>query len=447
MILNPFSEQAKKELNFKIEEIGEELTAEAVLLFRNIVKKEEKAPKNPLKAFHVLCMALSTAPMSIESRTFINEFCKASRKELNLRLIQKDDIDEIKNVLPLEEFEVPKSYDFHTKGWGEWNTNGMSIAKKDLMARGLMGTTPKRIFFIPWVKLEGMDLTQFYLVQGKALLSESAMMNVYEWALKKRIAEYMKKVKETMSKEKFQAQIMSEVKGLAGETHHIGSEGAVLSKNIYPPCILNALNGVGAGGRNFAVTVLLTSFLSYARLFPTTKVFSEEFVPEMTQQSVEILAKEVLPLLYDAAERCEPPFLSEEKMNLVYHLGFGMRAELSLENFNSSKWYLPPSCEKVRQGCGQLCTPDSFCMKGWYSLKKRDLLETTKGESSGSKIILALKAIQTKETIQKKTGLEQKELDIQLRALLKAGTIGEKKISSPFMYYLLRRRVGGDIFV
>lgn len=440
MILNPFSEEAKTNLNFTLDTIDECMVEDAIQLFFSVVKKEERNIKDDIKSFHILCMALSKSPVSLESREFVKEYAKLSRKELNLKIIQKQDISEIKGIINYEPTRIPRRQDFQTMENREWSYNDIKIPYKDLLSLNLLGNEQKNIYLIPWTQLEGMDFTQFYIINGRAILNESAITHVYEIAYKKRIAQHLRKLKEELPKLKFQDKIISKIKGSVGEVTHIGAEGTELSKGIYPPCINAALKGVGVGGRNFAITMVLTPFLSYARLFPTTKVFSEEFVPELDQKAVEALEREVLPLLYNAAESCEPPFLAEEKMNIIYHLGFGLKTELDLDNYNKSKWYLPPSCEKIKHGCPEICRPDEFCNKRWYSLKKRELLEKPNTQTSGGKIINSLNAMKTKEALGKLTGLEEKELETQIRALLKAGTIGEKRISSPFMYYLLRRR-------
>jgi len=42
-----------------------------------------------------------------------------------------------------------------------------------------------------------------------------------------------------------------------------------LDFDAFPPCIKNTIKGVRAGNRNDAIVLLLTGFLSYARLYPS----------------------------------------------------------------------------------------------------------------------------------------------------------------------------------
>ena len=46
-----------------------------------------------------------------------------------------------------------------------------------------------------------------------------------------------------------------------------GSAGKLVSE-AFPPCIANTIKGVSSGGSNDAIVLLLTSFISYARLYP-----------------------------------------------------------------------------------------------------------------------------------------------------------------------------------
>ena len=130
-----------------------------------------------------------------------------------------------------------------------------------------------------------------------------------------------------------------------------------LKAEAFPPCIRMALSGVEAGYRNYAVTMLLTSFLSKARLGDKK---------ELTEEDVEILKREVLPIIYEAAEKCSPPLFEDqphEKKNIHYHLGFGLSEEIKLEYFGKSRWYMVPNCEKIRREAPKLCSPDEICGK------------------------------------------------------------------------------------
>ena len=47
-----------------------------------------------------------------------------------------------------------------------------------------------------------------------------------------------------------------------------------LNPDAFPPCIKSTVEGVSSGGRNDAIVLLLTSFASYARLYP--RIFASD---------------------------------------------------------------------------------------------------------------------------------------------------------------------------
>lgn len=111
-----------------------------------------------------------------------------------------------------------------------------------------------------------------------------------------------------------------------------------------------ALGGVPSGLRNYAITVLLTSFLSYARLCPNPPkrdVRIRDCVSDLS-----IIEKEILPVIIEAGNRCSPPPLFEDQpheiKNIWYHLGFGLTDRPTLEDSGNSPWYFPPNCSKIR---------------------------------------------------------------------------------------------------
>jgi DNA primase large subunit len=138
--------------------------------------------------------------------------------------------------------------------------------------------------------------------------------------------------------------------------------GKALKEEYFPPCIRNTLAGVASGSRNYAITVLLTSFISYARIAPFNAGENARVADFI--RDVRILTEEVLPVIYAAAERCSPPLFEDqplEKLNINYHLGFGLVEELRLEDSGRSPWYFVPNCEKIRREAPALCSPDRHC--------------------------------------------------------------------------------------
>ena len=132
--------------------------------------------------------------------------------------------------------------------------------------------------------------------------------------------------------------------------------------DLFPPCVRIALGGVPAGLRNYAITVLLTSFLSYARLCPNPPrrdVRIRDCISDLS-----IIEKEILPVIIEAGNRCSPPLFEDqphEIKNIWYHLGFGLTDKPTLEDSGNSTWYFPPNCSKIRAHAPQLCKPDAHC--------------------------------------------------------------------------------------
>ena len=131
-----------------------------------------------------------------------------------------------------------------------------------------------------------------------------------------------------------------------------------LIREAFPPCIENTVNGVSSGGRNDAIVLLLTSFVSYARLYPG--IFGSDRTVKVSDidTNLNITLNEILPLIFEAADNCTPPLFEDqpqEKINIISKLGFGMHEEVSLENEGETKWYTPMSCEKIKMHLPHLC--------------------------------------------------------------------------------------------
>lgn len=169
-----------------------------------------------------------------------------------------------------------------------------------------------------------------------------------------------------------------------------------LIKEAFPPCISNTVEGVSSGGRNDAIVLLLTSFVSYARLYPA--IFKNEGVDVKVSDidpNLTITLNEILPLIYEAADNCFPPLFDDqpqEKINITSKLGFGMHNDPNLENEGETTWYTPMSCEKIKMHLPQLCKPDKICEKignplsyysraKWQIQKERKTNETAENQA------------------------------------------------------------------
>ncbi|NJE03912.1 DNA primase large subunit PriL [Thermococcus sp. MV11] len=163
------------------------------------------------------------------------------------------------------------------------------------------------------------------------------------------------------------------------------AEAQPLRFDLFPPCVKIALGGVPAGLRNYAITVLLTSFLSYARLCPNPPrrdVRIRDCVSDLS-----VLEKEILPVIIEAGNRCKPPLFEDqphEIKNIWYHLGFGLTDRPSLEDSGNSPWYFPPNCSKIKANAPELCRPDRDCRNVknplTYYLRKLYFESRKKGE-------------------------------------------------------------------
>ena len=139
-----------------------------------------------------------------------------------------------------------------------------------------------------------------------------------------------------------------------------------LNHLAFPPCVKKALEGIKSGGRNDAIVLFMTPFVSYARLYPD--VFRMNISKRVSDQDpqLEVTENEVLPLIYEAAQRCVPPLFDDqpqEKVNINAKLGFGMHSTLKMEHEGETTWYTPMSCEKIKLHLPHLCRPDDVCKK------------------------------------------------------------------------------------
>ncbi len=96
-----------------------------------------------------------------------------------------------------------------------------------------------------------------------------------------------------------------------------------LNPDAFPPCIKATVEGVSSGGRNDAIVLLLTSFASYARLYP--RIFASEETVKVSDMDPDltITENEILPLIFDAADNCTPPLFEDqpqEKINIISKL-------------------------------------------------------------------------------------------------------------------------------
>lgn len=152
----------------------------------------------------------------------------------------------------------------------------------------------------------------------------------------------------------------------------------------FPPCIRQALNGTRSGRRNYTISLFLTPFLSYARLYPG--VYARHIKnPKITDMdpTLNITREEIIPLIHQAAQNCTPPLLTDqpqEKQNINNKLGFG-EGEINIQNSGKSPWYTPTNCENIKQQQPELCTPCMDCQRignplSYYNRKRKLLIRS-----------------------------------------------------------------------
>ena len=151
----------------------------------------------------------------------------------------------------------------------------------------------------------------------------------------------------------------------AGSGGLFGSvQAGKLNPEAFPPCIKATVDGVSSGGRNDAIVLLLTSFASYARLYPRIFASDESVKVSDMDPDLSITENEILPLIFDAADNCTPPLFEDqpqEKINIISKLGFGMHDRIDINHEGETKWYTPMSCEKIKIHLPHLCHPDKSC--------------------------------------------------------------------------------------
>jgi DNA primase large subunit len=305
-------------------------------------------------------------------------------------------------------------------------------------------------YLVTWSCLSDYDLTQYYITQGWAPLTKEQLITVYTLLLGKTLREYIdqKREEHTSQQMKLPPLFGNVLKLLSSRVPAVSVQavGATdLDESAFPPCVREALQGASSGLRNYAITVLLTSFLSYARVYPSPTAFDPEKKPELSAEQVDILLEEVVPLIIEAGNRCDPPLFTDqpiERLNVYYHLGFGLNDSPRHTDFGSSTWYLPPSCKKIKQNAPSLCKPDTLCSEGTYAVADREKLETLIDMNAGDplKVLLAVKRSRNPQKIVEISGVNEGEVRRILRNLEREGIIFQIRVKNPLVYYVRKIR-------
>ncbi|NYT04179.1 MAG: hypothetical protein GKC00_05670 [Candidatus Methanofastidiosa archaeon] len=492
LILNPFREEAKEYLGISFDEVSQELLDFGI----NKIKAELDNSNDrrflfptgtdeatEVVSFYLFCQALSKRPFSSETRLFASTCSRIYKQRLSELLVQVKNNEKrkeeiiiiIKDILDVILFKFPDineilRYRAEISRLKEKKITDIKLEEpyaiikgldlkitddiiRDLEKLGLIKISGESRdswifpeYLIKWTDAETLvQYTESYILNGYIVVNDSILLNAFVKKMEQKILTYIKIISEKTKDLKLPIyeEIFREISKISGSLSEIEVQSEELNPEVYPPCVIKALSGVGAGDRNYAITLFLSSFLSYSRLLPSTKIFSKDEKPSLNETQINILINEVIPLILSAANKCNPPFLEDqpqEELNIYYHLGFGL-ANPTLDNFGRSKWYIPPGCAKVKENAPTLCEPDSFCKMYFYEVTKKEILENLKGNTSGERILLVLKdRMRPLNEIIQKTGLPEEEVKKQLLAFVKNKTVTARRINNPFMYYLRKKR-------
>lgn len=333
----------------------------------------EDTVKQDVVAFHILCQAIANQfnITSRETRLFIESQAKLIEERLS-------------KISPTERREIIDEIlrDIKIDGSIKWDSLKEVISTKKLSFEQLLIKDGDIILeYDEFVENYG-DAFQDKPIDKmyEILVGDKIKELILSRIIMQKTEDYIKRIKEMSSRIEVHPIIKDlgeELKEIIPEeiskynSYYEGSggiygsvKGGKLNPEAFPPCIKNTIDGVSSGGRNDAVVLLLTSFISYARLYP--RIFASEETVKISDmdEDLSITENEILPIIFEAADNCSPPLFDDqpqEKLNIISKLGFGLHDEIDLKNEGETAWYTPMSCEKIKMHLPQLCKPDKSC--------------------------------------------------------------------------------------
>lgn len=332
-----------------------------------------------LISFYALLGALAFSPYGVEM-----ELVKEANLKIYLTKIElSENFDEL--ALPLEKTsrnEIPK--------------RDRTIIEKTLHEELPHEEKEKivlkyKMSLKEFLSLNEGSLKDFYIRNGYVYLNKTQVIELWKKSFEKNLEKAVNilyDIREELPH--YYVELYSRLSELAREyfkerVEKFSSAAQPLRFDLFPPCVKIALGGVPSGLRNYAITVLLTSFLSYARICPNPP--KRDVKVKDCINDLRVIKEEILPLIIQAGNRCRPPLFQDqpnEIKNIWYHLGFGYTLEPTLEDSGNSTWYFPPNCEKIRASASPLCKPDKDCryIKNplTYYLRKLYLSKKSQGE-------------------------------------------------------------------
>ncbi len=453
VVLNPFDEKYKRYLNIDLNKIDPKMIRLAIARSNeaNNEKYVDLDEKEDIISLFLLLQSLSRTPHAPE----VQGALATLEKLLILRTsrnLDEDGIAEMSGLLEIHDLPELKDPKNRMKRFIELEELGLLVSKEDLFR--LKGAKGGEIeYTLAWDEAYGVvDITKQYIMGKYMFITRAELVEFYSKFVRKICYDYMQRISSRIQEHPHQVydKITNMVKSVLRVSKRVEKVSGTLTEDAFPPCIKLSLMGVSSGQRNYSITILLTSFLSYARLMPSTKIFDRDTSFDLNQEDIGVLLDEVVPAIFEAGDSCEPPFFKEqplERMNIFYHLGFGMTEKPNPQDFGRSKWYLPPSCAKVAENAPYLCQPDEFCKKVTWGIKDRktvdELLNKARegGRMAEGEMVLETlsKGARPFDSLQEETGIDKKELTGLLTTLSKNQLIGRRKITNPLIYYIRKK--------
>jgi len=392
-ILDPFTKEAQEiaRASPPFESMPQEIAEQAIdrVQWKSskemLVDSSAGAVKAEILSFYMMCQGIAAVsyPYSREVRLVTNatketiryrmydlfkrgheDFCLDVVKR-SFKLMRLEHGDKIK----LGSVEIPRDDYFKLR---DRQLADAGIKEKEIDDRVLPQYVPK--YAMRWSDLvlllrhRRAELAKLYIVNGWAVMTPHELWNFFADFVAVKTEEYIASIYERFSDTGTPTRLLQIGEKIAAlvppeaelRERFMRVPRGRLRPEFFPPCAKKAFGGVGAGARNYAITVLLTSFLSYARVSPP---------PAATRMAdiikdISIVRDEIAPPISEAAERCNPPFFKDqpqEKASVFYHMGFGMTTEPTLADSGRSKWYRVPNCSKIQVAAPLLCEPDEFC--------------------------------------------------------------------------------------
>ena len=369
MIPKSYADLAMKRMQWAIEKKNNKNYTQSEFEYLN----NDQLFQQDVVTFHILCQAIANQfnTGSRETRLFI---------ESQGILIQ----ERLSKIPPMSRAEIIDEVldEVKTDGAIKWNSLKDVIASKKLKLTDLLIDDGDIILqeddFLERFSDKFHDRSPDRMYN--LLIGDSVKEQILSRLIMQKTEEYIKRIKEMSAHVEIHPAILKIAEQLkefipeetskynqyyAGSGGIYGSvQAGKLNPDAFPPCIKTTVEGVSSGGRNDAIVLLLTSFASYARLYP--RIFASEETVKVSDMDPDltITENEILPLIFDAADNCSPPLFDDqpqEKINIISKLGFGMHETVDINHEGETKWYTPMSCEKIKIHLPHLCHPDKSC--------------------------------------------------------------------------------------